>query len=221
MNRTFRWYYKERNILILLVVCFPFGIYLMFKYTQWNPRFKLAVTGFYSIITLTILVFLGVWIFSLDQSGVNTNIEAKYNCQEATNNSCLIEAVLTDLEYLGNEDNLDVIPHQSITIKYPETTLEITKTQTTSINSYETYRSMAMEMIKVLNMDELEELGYVHLDISYIGTYYQNDIPTTEILLTYRFNINDYLGNSWEKEGNTIFDNNIIYNNDMFDEDIN
>ena len=40
-----------------------------------------------------------------------------------------------------------------------------------------------MEMIKVLNMDELEELGYVHLDISYIGTYYQNDIPTTEILL--------------------------------------
>jgi hypothetical protein len=193
----------------------------MFKYTQWNPRFKLAVTGFYSIITLTILVFLGVWIFSLDQSGVNTNIEAKYNCQEATNNSCLIEAVLTDLEYLGNEDNLDVIPHQSITIKYPETTLEITKTQTTSINSYETYRSMAMEMIKVLNMDELEELGYVHLDISYIGTYYQNDIPTTEILLTYRFNINDYLGNSWEKEGNTIFDNNIIYNNDMFDEDIN
>jgi len=193
----------------------------MFKYTQWNPRFKLAVTGFYSIITLTILVFLGVWIFSLDQSGVNTNIEAKYNCQEATNNSCLIEAVLTDLEYLGNEDNLDVIPHRSITIKYPETTLEITKTQTTSINSYETYRSMAMEMIKVLNMDELEELGYVHLDISYIGTYYQNDIPTTEILLTYRFNINDYLGNSWEKEGNTIFDNNIIYNNDMFDEDIN
>jgi hypothetical protein len=193
----------------------------MFKYTQWNPRFKLAVTGFYSIITVTILVFLGVWIFSLDQSGVNTNIEAKYNCQEASNNSCLIEAVLTDLEYLGNEDNLDVIPHQSITIKYPETTLEITKTQTTSINSYETYRSMAMEMIKVLNMDELEELGYVHLDISYIGTYYQNDIPTTEILLTYRFNINDYLGNSWEKEGNTIFDNNIIYNNDMFDEDIN
>lgn len=220
MNRTFKWYYKERNILILLIVCFPFGIYLMFKYTQWSPRFKLAVTGFYTLVTVTLLVLLGVWIFIIDHNPSNSNLEIKYNCQEDADNQCLINAVANDLDSLINKNDLNIIPHESITIKYPNTTLEITSTQKSDINSYLHYRNLSMDIIKTLNMDELFDLGYIDLEINYVGTYFESDIPHTETVLTYKFTIEDYIGTSWEKQNIITFDNNITYNNEMFDEEI-
>ena len=50
-----RWYQKTWAIIALLIVFFPAGLFLMWKYTTWSPKIKWIISG---IFVFTILINL-------------------------------------------------------------------------------------------------------------------------------------------------------------------
>ena len=49
-----KWYHKEPSIIVLLVLFFPAGVYLMLRYTKWNNKLKAGVTIGCAILALII-----------------------------------------------------------------------------------------------------------------------------------------------------------------------
>src|SRR5687767_6382656 len=51
-----KWYHKPLGIVLLLIVFFPIGLYLMWRYANWTPRTKGIVTavvvGLFGLISL-------------------------------------------------------------------------------------------------------------------------------------------------------------------------
>lgn len=44
------WYTRNPVIILLLIIFFPAGLFLMWKYTKWNKKVKWAITGFFAFI---------------------------------------------------------------------------------------------------------------------------------------------------------------------------
>lgn len=51
-----KWYQKPVGIIILLILFFPVGLYLMWKYAHWNKVVKLIVTAIIAVIVIVNLV---------------------------------------------------------------------------------------------------------------------------------------------------------------------
>ena len=49
METQVKWYQKTWGILALLLLVFPLGLYLMWKYAKWNITVKWAITGLFVI----------------------------------------------------------------------------------------------------------------------------------------------------------------------------
>ena len=47
-----RWYQKKPVIIVFLVFFFPLGLFLMWKYADWNKRTKLIITGFFAFLLI-------------------------------------------------------------------------------------------------------------------------------------------------------------------------
>lgn len=47
-----KWYHKTGGVILLLVLFFPAGLYLMWKYTNWNRKVKWAITGFFALMAI-------------------------------------------------------------------------------------------------------------------------------------------------------------------------
>lgn len=47
-----KWYQNNLAIVGLLVIFFPIGLFLMWKYSKWDKRIKLVITGFFVILIL-------------------------------------------------------------------------------------------------------------------------------------------------------------------------
>jgi len=52
MDTKKKWYQKTGGIIVLLVLFFPVGLYLMWKHTSWNKTVKWIVTGFFAFLVL-------------------------------------------------------------------------------------------------------------------------------------------------------------------------
>lgn len=50
------WYKKDEYILLLLVVCFPVGLYLMWRYARWNQRAKMLFTAIIAFLVVLVLL---------------------------------------------------------------------------------------------------------------------------------------------------------------------
>lgn len=48
-----KWYQKSWGIIALLILFFPVGLYLMWKYSGWNKIAKWLITGFFVIMVFT------------------------------------------------------------------------------------------------------------------------------------------------------------------------
>jgi hypothetical protein len=49
-----RWYQKTIWIVVLLVLFFPVGLFLMWKYTKWNKAVKWIITGFFLLYAFSL-----------------------------------------------------------------------------------------------------------------------------------------------------------------------
>jgi hypothetical protein len=56
MEQNKKWYQKTPWIIALIIIFFPVGLYLMWKYASWNPKIKWVVSGFFAFIFLINLV---------------------------------------------------------------------------------------------------------------------------------------------------------------------
>jgi hypothetical protein len=50
-NKT-KWYKSNLGIIALLIVFFPAGVFLMWKYTSWHKYLKIGITGFFLLMLL-------------------------------------------------------------------------------------------------------------------------------------------------------------------------
>lgn len=105
-----KWYQKDPFIILLLVVFFPVGLYLMWKYSDWNPKAKWVVTGvllfFPSIIGVT-----DEGSEAIDNSSNSSQGQVSENQQPTLT---LEEKLLQSAdEIVGSHDNVEVIVTQA------------------------------------------------------------------------------------------------------------
>lgn len=47
-----KWYQKSWGIILILIVFFPIGIYLMWRYAKWNKIIKSVITGIFALMVI-------------------------------------------------------------------------------------------------------------------------------------------------------------------------
>lgn len=52
METSKKWYQKTPGIIVLLVLFFPVGLFVMWKYASWHKFAKIGVTGLFALIVL-------------------------------------------------------------------------------------------------------------------------------------------------------------------------
>lgn len=52
MDNGGKWYQKTWAIVLLLIIFFPIGLFLMWKYAKWNNKTKWVVTGIFATFLL-------------------------------------------------------------------------------------------------------------------------------------------------------------------------
>lgn len=52
MENNTKWYKTNLGIIALLILFFPAGVFLMWKYTSWHKYLKLGITGFFVLMVL-------------------------------------------------------------------------------------------------------------------------------------------------------------------------
>lgn len=50
-----KWYQKTPTIIIFLILFFPVGLFLMWKYSNWNPKVKWIVSGIFGLLFIATL----------------------------------------------------------------------------------------------------------------------------------------------------------------------
>lgn len=73
MEHSKKWYEKTGWIIVLLILFFPVGLFLMWKYTEWNKKVKWGITGLFAIL----LIFSNIGSKSSTQEkSTPVNVEA-------------------------------------------------------------------------------------------------------------------------------------------------
>lgn len=52
MENKRKWYQTNWGVILLLVLFFPAGLFLMWKYTNWHKYAKIGITGFFVLMLL-------------------------------------------------------------------------------------------------------------------------------------------------------------------------
>lgn len=73
-NNNSKWYTKTSGIILLLIIFFPAGIYLMWKYTNWPKQIKTGISIFFGI--LLIISFIKSAIEDLTNTNTQTTATA-------------------------------------------------------------------------------------------------------------------------------------------------
>ena len=50
MTQNLKWYQKKNGIIIVLILFFPVGLYLMWKHSDWNNKTKVIITSLFLIV---------------------------------------------------------------------------------------------------------------------------------------------------------------------------
>lgn len=218
MHKRFKWYFKERNIKLLVAFFYPFGLYLMFKYTYWDKRIKYGLLVFYSIITLTILSLLVYFIVTYDHEKYFPSEEEILICEEYTGKDCIQNGITSDISSISNIDNFEIMFHDFETVNYPHSTVELSITKPSSDDSYSDYMQYVYEILSKINIDELKHVGYSYLDISVESTYHDEDLmPHTEKMITYRFFVDHYIHDNWDVNEPIDIDHEITFKHTILD----
>lgn len=70
------WYKSNLGIIALLILFFPAGIFLMWKYTNWNKKAKWAITGIF-VLLIAIGAFSNNNKGTLEQKNITTQASAQ------------------------------------------------------------------------------------------------------------------------------------------------
>lgn len=105
-----RWYKRTGPIILLLIFFFPAGLFLMWKYTNWNKKIKVAISAFFAFL----------FIISLFSSSDSPSTEDAF-----------VNAGISESTTDENSSNLNIIPE--IISKAEPTVQEAVSTEETSV----------------------------------------------------------------------------------------
>lgn len=197
MYRTFKWYYKERNIMMLLIILPPVGIFLMYKHTDWKKSGKHLITSAHAILTVLVLSVFISWIINTDYfDEIGDTPATVYDCSTSSNQSCLVSEIREDISSLPSNISYDVLLHRSITTDYPEKTIEFEINMSPDSTSRNIYDASAVALVNDVSFSELNRLDYKHIKITFVGTFYKNGIPMNETLIVYNISVNNMMSSN-------------------------
>lgn len=99
-----KWYQTTKGICLWLVIFFPVGIYLMWKYADWKKKWKVTVTILWIAVAIGRIITLGD-----DTSDVEESLIKNENCPYgATYNFSLEEAKDKTSKILSNYYNTEI-----------------------------------------------------------------------------------------------------------------
>jgi hypothetical protein len=75
-NQNLQWYQKKGGVIVLLVLFFPAGLYLMWKYSNYWPK-KTKI-----LITVAVLIFAGI---------ASNNPSKSSTSYSSASNKCLLD----------------------------------------------------------------------------------------------------------------------------------
>lgn len=108
-SATKKWYQKNISIIVLLVLFFPAGLLLMWKYSNWNKKVKLAITTVF-------LIFIALGALTDDPQTTNPEVqqEIKEVVEETSKPTTTVEPSSYDIDAV---------------IKFNETAFQITNNE--------------------------------------------------------------------------------------------
>lgn len=112
-----KWYQKTWGIILLLIVFFPAGLYLMWKYANWNKKAK----GIVSVIFAFILI---ISMMNGNNTPKNTYDDSGVNLKEdnttVVENNKNVNDHNSGIAQISDTESLDAEPDGIIKLKYGE-----------------------------------------------------------------------------------------------------
>ena len=87
-NQNLQWYQKKGGVIVLLLLFFPAGLYLMWKHSNYWPK-KTKI-----LITVAVLIFAGIGLNNPSASESSISYSSTSNSEASeleTSNKCLLE----------------------------------------------------------------------------------------------------------------------------------
>ena len=114
-----KWYRQTRGVVLLLVLFFPVGLYLMWKYTEWGDRPKWVITGGFGFALL-----IGI----VTPSPETTELEPGNQVVQAGTSAAQTETTQPE-----PEEDSEPVPEPSTTTSSTTTSTTASTTTTTTL----------------------------------------------------------------------------------------
>jgi len=76
-QKDLEWYQKKNGIIIVLILFFPVGLYLMWKHSDWSKKTKLIIT---TIFFIALIVPKGEQNTSFQNTNSSTKVYGNSSC---------------------------------------------------------------------------------------------------------------------------------------------
>lgn len=174
-----KWYQKNPVIMLLLVLFFPVGLYLMWKYSSWSPKTKWIVTG-----VLLIFVFIVGISDDVEQPAVDNSNDSTQTQEEQSDIEIPQYSVLDKTEHLSTRMSDDqaiyfggVLIEEDVTEISPEEFTEIARViaeregldySASFYSTEEAFRSNTSVYVPEENRDLIEQAGGIESNQEYM-----------------------------------------------------
>lgn len=95
-----KWYQRTWAIILLLIIFFPVGLFLMWKYSNWSKIAKGVVTGFFALILVSNMITGGSK--NTETNGIAKESQAQEEIKEEKSAEPTIEPAITK-EYIESK----------------------------------------------------------------------------------------------------------------------
>lgn len=112
-----KWYQKSFGIIALLILFFPAGLFLMWKYAKWNKKTKWIITGIFSFI-----LFSGIFDSDKTTSKIESQSQSKQVAvvnKQSLDKSIIQTTITKKLEIIN--DSKQIEPTNKPTLKTEQT----------------------------------------------------------------------------------------------------
>lgn len=152
-----KWYQKNGGIILMLILFFPVGIFLMWRYSKWSNVAKIIVTAFFVLVLIS-----GV---GSERTDAPENIaEDPVVVSDEEVESLTEITTITEKHTTDNEETTiaNTTAQEVTTTQKDETTEEVTTTQEqTTIQESETTEEISSSECEVVTEEEVSVMVWI------------------------------------------------------------
>lgn len=204
-----KWYQKSGWIIFFLIIFFPVGLYLMWKYTNWNKTTKVIISA--------IVAFFVVCALFNNNDNVPTQGDNVTTIEESLEET----AKLANAAYIETTEEVTTAPviTQHITapstIKHVTTTKAVTTAHTTTKRYVAPTKNYKIKLVSLTSPVGRNEMATIEIKGKpnteyYIDVIYPSGSSTAAGLYSKTSDGNGYVSWTWKVGGRTSFGNHTI-----------